>query len=214
MPREPQLDNPQGAFGYLTSVNTPPAGTLHGQKVQRFRNMSTAVGIPLGAAVVQAATTSTAAGVDVLSTVDEGCFVTTVIGDPRFIGVTITTCAARSTGSTLGVPAPSSEYVDVVMEGPVWALLSTAATAPVAGSVLTIAATTVSGGSTVGVSRGGTLITLDTVSITSGAAAVIGVAGWCIVPGTTGTTGQLTTIGNRGLIWVRPSICLTTRSTA
>ena|SRR3990167_805661 len=208
----PQIENPQGAFGYLTTVNTPPPGTLHGQTVQRWRNMSTARGIPRCAAVIQGATTSTAAGVDALSTVDEGVYLTTVIGSPLFLGVTLTSCAARTTGSTLNGPAPSSEYVQVVTAGPAWAMLTTVATAPIAGSILTIANATVSGGSTINAGFGGVLGVADTVLITSAAAALIGIAGWCIVPGTSGTTGQLSSVANRGLVWLRPSINLTTRS--
>lgn len=209
---EAQLTNPQGAFGYLNTSSTPPAGTLHSQKIARFRNLSTARGIAVGAGVVFGFTSSTASGVATLSTVDEGVFCTTVIGHRLFAGVAITSAAARTTGSTLGGPAPSSEYCNIVMEGPVWALLDTGNTAPVAGAPLILSNTTVSGGSTVGVGIGGVIGTCDTVLVTSAANAVLGIVGACIVPGTTGTTGQLTTIGNRGLIWVSRSMCLTTRS--
>lgn len=209
---QPQIENAQGAFGYLTTANTPPAGTLHGQVQRRFRNLSTARGIAKGAGVIFGFTTSTASGVATLSTVDEGVFCTTVIGHRLFAGVALTSCAAATTGAPLGAPAPSSEYVTIVTQGPVWALLDTGNTAPIAGSPLTLSNTTVSGGSTLGVGIGGVIGTMDTVLVTSAAAAVLGVAGFCIVPGTTGTTGQLTTVGNRGLMWVQPSACLTTRS--
>lgn len=212
---EAQIDNPQGAFGYLTTVNTPPS-PLHNPVVRRFRNLSTATGIPKGAVVVGGWSTSTAAGVATLSTVDEGCYVTTVVADPKTLGVTITSCAARSTGSTLGAPAPSSEYVNVVTYGPVYgALLTTIATAPVAGDVLVTGSATLSGGSTAGFAFGGTLMAASSAAL--GASTVqfaIGVLGYCITPGTTGTTGFLTTIGNRGAVWVNPSVTWSRGSTA
>lgn len=208
MPNYTQIDNPKGAFGYLTTLNTPLT-PLHGQVTMVFRNMSTAFGIPAGAVVQGAFTTSTAAGVNDLSTVDEGCYVSTVIGNPHSIGVALTSAAPRTTGTTVsGANAPSSEYCVVCVQGPVYgALLSTVATAPIAGSYLIAGNATLSGGSTLVGAAGGTLVACDTVSIAgTSLGRNIGIVGRCLVPGTTGTTGFLTTVGNRGVIWVSPSL--------
>lgn len=212
MPNYTQIDNPKGAFGYLSTVNTPLT-PLHGQVTGLFRNMSTARGITAGAAVVFG-TTSTLAGVADLSTVDEGCYqpTTEFLGSPLFLGIALTSAAPRTTGTTVsGANAPSSEYAMICLQGPVYgALLTTVATAPVAGSVLAISNTTISGagtGATAGF-IGGILGVCDTVLITSAATNPVGVAGICLVPGTTGTTGFLTSVGNRGVVYVRPSITI------
>jgi hypothetical protein len=221
MPAEKQVENAQAAFGYATTVNTPPF--FHSQRIRRYRNLSTATGIAAGAVVVRAVNLTTlstfyvssAAGMAVGSTVDEGVFVTTRYGHPGVVGVTVTSCAIRSTGTTLGVGAPSSEYVDVCEEGPAWTLISTvtgaAGTTATVGNFLVNGTDTVSGGSTVNLAVGGVAAGLTSASLATAAVSSVlgdisnwlGILGQVIVGPTTGSTGQLTSQA-RGLVWVRP----------
>lgn len=219
MPLQKQIENPQGAFGYVTTGSTPTPGEMHSQRVTRVRNLSTSNPIRIGDAVVWAASTvagwgSTAGGVLTPTTVDEGVFRTTVPAHPGFAGIaigppiagsSINVAAVRTTASTLGVPGPSSEYCNIVTWGPVWANLTTGAgNAP--GDVVTLSNSTVT---TAAGSSGGGLLEPATTGVLTSAAGfqrMVSILGFLFTSGTTGTTGFLSPAIARGLLWLAPSV--------
>lgn len=203
MPNETALDNPKGAFGYLTATNTPTQGGPQGIKTRVFRNASTQDPIRFGDVVVLHLTSSTASGVDAVSTVFDGAHRTTILGAPAIAGVAMTTAARRSTGTTWAVGgAPSSEYFTVITEGPAWTNFSTiAAGVPAVGQAVIVSNSTLT--TAVGSSAGGLAEGLTTL-LTTGA--VAGILGFCKIAGSTGSTGFLDTAITRGLVWVQPSV--------
>lgn len=188
----PQIENPKGAFGYpggtLTTASHPNIQGPYGGMTRVFRNASTVAVIPRGAAVSWSTLSGLAGEVAV----------STVIGDKSFCGIAVTSCGLNtdrtSVTTAAGLGALGTDYVTVQTEGPVYGALLTSGT--VNGDLVQTVASTVAG-APFGGYLGPVLAT---------AAGNYTVAGQAFSSGTTGTTGFLTTVGPRGVVWLRPSV--------
>lgn len=176
-----QIANPQGAFGY----NYGPEDLRNHQTIERFRNGSSAIGIRAGDAV----SFSTAGSTDGKSVI-----VTTIAGNPLFVGVALT---SASTGQTTHLTslAPSSVWCEVVVKGPA---IYNGILGEGIGDVIGCLQGTVAGSS-----RGHLGALAGTVA-TAGFARVAGVV---ITSATTGTTGFLSTSIPKGVAYIDPSWC-------
>lgn len=107
-----QIVNPQGAFGYGEQVDRDFRGPVIERRVH---NMSSGTRIAVGDAVVYST----------LSTDGTGVAVTTVTASALFAGVAVTSCGTGES-THLSSNTPSTCWVSIVMQGPVYARLSTA----------------------------------------------------------------------------------------
>lgn len=190
----PQLQNPQGAFGYpggfLTTGAQPNIIGPYQGEVRVYRNASTVSVIPRGAAV----------NISTLSSMGGEVDMSTLIGNPLFVGIAITSAGlntARTTVTTAaGLGAIGSDQCMVQITGVVYGALLTTGVVP--GDRVWTASSTVAGAST----NGGYLTSTNALSTAAGQSVIAGIA---LSSGTTGTTGYLTVTGPRGIVLLRPS---------
>lgn len=183
MPRQ-QIGNPRSAFNYDYGKD----GLRGEQVLESFRNGSSAVAIRPGDAVCRSTAASTDGKAVVVSTVD---------GNPLFVGVALTS-ASTGQSTQLSSNTPTSVWCQVVVQGPA---IYNGILGETIGDVVAVLQGTVAGSS-----RGH----LGAAATTQGTAGYIRVAGTVLTSATTGTTGFLSTSIPKGVVDLQPSFVLRT----
>ena len=178
------IDDPKGAFGY--DPDHLGAEGRNPQVVGYFHNVSSTETITAGAAVILSS----------LSTDGTGVTITTLIASPLFIGVALTSMTTGQSTDASSNAAPAS-WGRVQIAGPCPGALLTAATTP--GDQIGTVNSTVAGST-----GGGYLGVINTTAVA--VSSFGGLAGIAITSGTTGASGFLTTVGPRGIVYIRPSV--------
>lgn len=183
---ESQIVNSKKAFGYEPGEG---ANQQHNEiSVQVFRNMSTVV-IPAFSPVCLSS----------LAPDGTGVVASTVIGSAKFVGVAQEAMSSvASTAITATSLAAQGTWGRVCVYGPTIAAVSTGAAI---GDVLT------NGNSTLG---GGNALQTYTTLVPAVAGALSGAAGFALTSATTGTTGFLSTVQPRAMVYLRPSFAFAT----